>query len=321
MATERQDFLQELGYLGFTMRFKRMSDKLMHDGRRLYQSLGLDIEPNWYGVFLLLDKYGKMGVVEIAEHLQLSHPSAITIINKMEVAGYIKAHKDALDQRRRHLTLTANARKKLASYKRIWSAGTEAVRQLTARTNIYTDLAILEDHFNNKNFVSRTLEGASNEEVVASELKIVPFSEQYAADFGRINYEWLHMYFKVEPYDYEMLDHPKSHIVDKGGEIFFGLYDEVVAGTAALIHRGPGTFELAKMGVSPIYKGKGIGQKLMEHSIDFARQKGCKTVYLESNRSLAPALALYKKYGFEEVALDPNTPYERCDIKMELKLN
>ncbi len=321
METIQKDFLQELGYLGFTMRLKRISDKLMQDGRRLYQSLGLDIEPNWYGVFLLLDRYGKLGVMEVADYLQLAHPSAIAIINKMEKAGYLLAERDAIDQRKRRVFLTAKAKEKLPVYKKIWSAGTESVRQLTALTNLFADLKRFESHYNNSDFTSRTLSAHSQYETTPRELSIIPFSEKYADDFGRINYEWLHMYFKVEPHDYEMLDHPQSYIIDKGGQIFFALCDGFVVGTVALILKDKDVYELSKMGIAPMYKGKKIGEKLLLYAIDYARKEGKKSVYLESNTSLTPALNLYHKAGFVEVANDPDTPYERCDIRMELLLN
>lgn len=51
------------------------------------------------------------------------------------------------------------------------------------------------------------------------------------------------------------------------------------------------------------------------------KEKQIKTLILESNRKLKPALHLYKKFGFIEVSTDPNSPYERADIKMVLKFN
>jgi DNA-binding MarR family transcriptional regulator/N-acetylglutamate synthase-like GNAT family acetyltransferase len=320
MKNQQKDFLQELGYLGFTMRLKRISDQLMQDGRKLYQSLGLNIEPNWYGVLLLLDKHGKLGVMEVADHLQLAHPSAISILNKMEKAGYLLAEKDPEDQRKRHISLTPMAQEKLAIHKKVWSAGTEAVRQLTAHTNLFADLRLFEEHYQQNDFADRTLSVYHQDQstVNPQELTIVPFSEQYADDFGRINYEWLHMYFKVEPHDYEMLDNPKSYIIDKGGQIFFALCDGFVVGTVALIKQDNNGYELAKMGVSPMYKGKKIGEKLLVHALDYIQQVGEKRVYLESNSSLEAALSLYRKAGFTEVEPDPNTPYQRCDIRMEL---
>mgnify|MGYP006184775641 CR=1 FL=1 len=77
--------------------------------------------------------------------------------------------------------------------------------------------------------------------------------------------------------------------------------------------------KLAKMGVNPDIHGKGIGKKLGEHVINKARELGATKLYLESNRILVPAITLYKKLGFEEIT-GYQSPYERCDIQMELPL-
>lgn len=320
MQPTQDDFLQELGYLGFTMRIKRLSDKLMHDGRKLYESLGLPIEPNWFGVFLLLEKYGQLGVMQLADHLQLSHPSVITILRNMERAGFIQTEKDTVDQRKRYVRLTETAQDQLKEYKRVWNAGTESVRQLINRTHLFADLRKLEANYLSADFGTRTRAVRQSYASIPDAYTIVPFSEEYAPDFARINYEWLDIYFHIEPYDYQVLDDPKQHIVDPGGEVFFALRDGMVVGTAALILRDPDTYELSKMGVVPMYKGQGIGQQLMRHALDYAREVGKKRVYLDSNRRLAPAIQLYHKMGFREIPVDANTPYERCDIRMEMEL-
>lgn len=315
-----QDFLQELGYLGFTMRIKRLSDKLMQEGRRLYQGLDLEIEPNWYGVLLLLESHKRLTLTDLAKQLKLSHPSAIAIVNKMDKAGFITTAKDEDDARKRQLVLTDKAVERLPGYKRVWSAGTEAVNQLLAGTNLFAELSTLEEHLNEGGFDVRTTNTFAEYPSMEDSLQIVPFAEEYAADFGRINYEWLHMYFKVEPHDYEILDAPKSYVVDRGGQIFFALCGGAVAGTVAMIKQGEGIYELSKMGVTPMYKGYGIGKALMEAAISYAKEQNATKVYLDSNSRLGPALGLYRSMGFKDVALDPNTPYERCDVRMDLYL-
>ena len=78
-------------------------------------------------------------------------------------------------------------------------------------------------------------------------------------------------------------------------------------------------FELAKMAVSPKAQGKNIGWLLGQAIIEKAKALGASGIYLESNTILKPAINLYHKLGFQKVAGHP-TPYERCNIQMELKL-
>ena len=82
-----------------------------------------------------------------------------------------------------------------------------------------------------------------------------------------------------------------------------------------------GLLELSKMAVSPEKRGLKIGQKLMQHCINFAKQRKLKGLLLYSNTKLENAIYIYRKYGFRELALEPNSPYKRSNIKMELKLN
>ncbi len=80
------------------------------------------------------------------------------------------------------------------------------------------------------------------------------------------------------------------------------------------------TYELSKMAVAEKVRGKGIGWLLGQAATNKARELGAKTVFLESNTVLEPAIRLYQKLGFRKVVGQPS-PYKRANIQMELKLN
>ena len=151
-------------------------------------------------------------------------------------------------------------------------------------------------------------------------VEIISFKEAYSDNFRDLNLEWLEKFFYVEDHDKEVLDNAKDYIIDKGGYIFFALYQKEIAGTVALINEEEG-YELSKMAVSPKFQGLKIGQKLMQHCISFAKNKGWKELLLYSNTKLKNAIYIYRKYGFVEVAIQADSPYERSDIKMILKLS
>jgi GNAT superfamily N-acetyltransferase len=149
---------------------------------------------------------------------------------------------------------------------------------------------------------------------------IISYSEQYITDFAELNFEWLEKYFYIEDYDKEVLTNPEKYILNEGGQILYALIDGKAVGTVALIKRDEGVFELSKMAVTEDFKGLRIGQKLMYACIDYAGQHGVKRLFLDSNRTLIPALKLYDKVGFKEIPTPADTPYERADIRMELYL-
>lgn len=94
-------------------------------------------------------------------------------------------------------------------------------------------------------------------------------------------------------------------------------------GTVSLIPVNNGRVELAKMGVSELSRGTGAGRALMTAAIKAAREMGASNVWIESNRTLNAALTLYRSVGFQELQADNalHTPYQRCDIQMELDLS
>ncbi len=145
---------------------------------------------------------------------------------------------------------------------------------------------------------------------------IIDYADRHRDAFKILNEEWLKKYFTVEPIDVALLSEPKKEILDRGGKIFYAMAGDEVVGTVALLNEGNGIFELGKMAVSEKHQGAGIGKKLLEHALRYAKENGTKKVILYSHTSLKSAIHLYKKFGFVEVPLDAGH-YQRSDIKME----
>ncbi len=152
-------------------------------------------------------------------------------------------------------------------------------------------------------------------------IEIVTYEPAYKEVFRDLNMEWISTYFKMEASDYMALDNADSYILQNGGHILVALLNKEPVGVCALIKMDDPAydFELAKMAVSPKAQGKKIGWFIGEAIKDKARSMGAKTLYLESNTLLIPAISLYRKLGFTEV-FGRNTPYERCNIQMALVL-
>ncbi len=319
---EENDFVKELGFLSFPMRLKRISDTMLHQGRRLYKELDEDIEPNWFLIFKLLKNQGGKTVTEIAHMIKLSHPSVISITNKMIKSNYLVSKRDKKDFRKRRLYLSDKSINKLPKFEEIWEAGGLAVDKALKGLNALEFISVLEDQFYSQGFNERTIAemNLSNNTFNDHELNIIEFEEKYSEYFTNLNFEWLEKYFYIEDYDREVLAQPQKYILDKGGTILFALMGKIVIGTVALIKRGEGDFELSKMAVTEEFQGRRIGQKLMIACIDFGKERGWNRLFLDSNRKLKPAINLYIKMGFEEIPVPEDSPYERCNIRMELIL-
>lgn len=152
------DLLRELGHLALATRMKRISDRMIHSGREMYKRLGIDIEPNWYMIFKLLQKHETLTVMEIANYLQLSHPSVITIIDKMSKNDYLNLERSKADGRKQLVRLSAKAHEKLPELEKIWEAGTESMGLMMQAYDILSILDFMEDALEYSDFKTRTIE-------------------------------------------------------------------------------------------------------------------------------------------------------------------
>jgi DNA-binding MarR family transcriptional regulator/GNAT superfamily N-acetyltransferase len=67
--------------------------------------------------------------------------------------------------------------------------------------------------------------------------------------------------------------------------------------------------ELKRMWVAREARGHGLGRRLLVELERYAREAGASAVQLETNRSLAEAIALYRSSGYREVAAFNDEPY------------
>ena len=147
-------------------------------------------------------------------------------------------------------------------------------------------------------------------------MEIVEFEPHHAAAFKALNEAWISKYFTLEAKDREVLEDPQGQILSKGGRIFMAMRDGQAVGCVALLKMADGGFEVAKMTVSETLRGSGLGRGLMQRCIDAGAEDGVPRLYLETNSSLAPALALYRATGFKDLA-PVETEYARADVFME----
>lgn len=160
----KYDFVNELGYLAIATRLKRISEAMVHSGRQMYKNLGYDIEPNWYLIFKLLEKYDHLTIMQMATKLHFSHPSVIGMVNKMEEKGYLVSSTDANDSRKRQYRLSEKAIEHLPKFQKVWDAGTIGVQKMFDNNSFLDLLQTIEVQLSEADFMQRTLTELSNEE-------------------------------------------------------------------------------------------------------------------------------------------------------------
>lgn len=148
---------------------------------------------------------------------------------------------------------------------------------------------------------------------------VISYQPEYKNQFIALNKAWLEEFFFVEKHDMEVFENIEEVILNPGGEIFFCLVDDEVAGTVAMQKVNDKVYEMAKLAVDKKFQGQKLSNLLVDACIDFAKKKNAEKIMLMSSTKLTPALNLYRKYNFTETPLD-ETDYHRADIQMELYL-
>lgn len=311
--------IDQLEELAIGARLKRLYEYFAKDVVLIYRDEQLNFEPKYFTLYYLISKQGEAGVTEIADELGLTHPGVIHLARELEELGFIESVKSTTDSRRRILRLSEKGKESLPKFERLWAKILTLNKELfnNQQNNLLSAIMETEAQLNEKSYYQRFQEMFNPKG--QSTVNVITYDPQYARYFKNLNIEWINTYFTVEEHDLEQLNHPEEHILADGGEIFFAQINNDIAGTCALIKTGPAEYELAKMGVSPRYQGRKIGNLLMEAAIAKARELGGTRIWLGSNRRLTPALSLYKKYGFKEFNAGAS-PYARADVHMELSL-
>ena len=310
-------FLHSQAELALGSRFKAISESLYAAANVAYRDAGIDIDAHWFPVLRYLQVKGPAGVGDIATAIGQTHSAVSQLATKLQRAGWIVRRNDRADGRRSVLDLSAEGERRLGGMGPIWYAIRRGAHAAVMRSGgpLLPALGKLEADLGEGRVLREIL--AEHARLRAATPQIQPFKREWREHFHRINAEWLERYWTIEDIDRRVLTQPEKYILEPGGAIFFALIDGEVIGTCALLQESPGVFELTKMGVETGWRGVGAGRALIQATIaEFHKRRG-KTLFLESNAKLKPALTLYESAGFvHQPAPRPGSHYQRSDVYM-----
>lgn len=308
------EHLRQLGPLALGSRLREVSDRLFAQGDEVYARAGLNVSARWFPVLALLAQGGPQPITQIARLTGLSHPYVIALTRKMAAAGYLDDARDAADERRRLVHLSPAGLELLEQLQPVWDGLRRVVAAAFERMQL--DLNEALNRFE-ADIAAHPWPEAMAALAGGGAIEVLDFEPRYAGDFKRLNVEWLEQYFEVEPVDLAVLDAPVETIIEPGGAIFLARRDGAVVGTCALKHEGEGVYELTKMGVTQHQRGGGVGAALMQAAISRFLELQGRTLYLETNRILAPAIRLYERFGFVDQGIrKPGSIYDRSNVYM-----
>jgi putative acetyltransferase len=149
---------------------------------------------------------------------------------------------------------------------------------------------------------------------------IVPFdASRHAAGFRALVVETLGEFgFTEDPVIDADLADPLEHydavwVVEDG--------DRVV-GSVAMRAVGDGAAELKRMYLGRDRRGRGLGRRLLDHALGWAREGGLAAVTLDTTAEMAAARSLYESVGFRAVGsrTEVGERDSRCEILYRLDL-
>jgi ribosomal protein S18 acetylase RimI-like enzyme len=240
----------------------------------------------------------------------------------MSKANMLIETKDENDGRKTNISLSPHGKEVVKGLEHQHQDVTLAMQKMLGGMshNLWLALDEFEDLLDEKSTYPRVVEEQRQRE--SNHIKIVEFEDKYTEDFKALNKWWIDEYFTMEQKDEYILSNPKETIINKGGVILMALYDEIPVGACGLLklENQKQDYELSKMGIAKEFNRRGIGKILCQAMIDKAKSIGAKSLLIETNSVLTPAISLYKKLGFKQIFTHSST-YGRSDYHLELVIN
>jgi DNA-binding MarR family transcriptional regulator len=132
MDEELRRHMDDAGGAALGARLRRLSERIDREVGALYAAHGEAMEQRWFGTLHLLDRYGPLSVVQLAQALGVSHVAISQVRAALEQAGLVHLEADPADARRRMLSLSDKGRGLVQRLRPIWDALTNSARELDA---------------------------------------------------------------------------------------------------------------------------------------------------------------------------------------------
>lgn len=119
--------------------------------------------------------------------------------------------------------------------------------------------------------------------------------------------DWLKVDLCFQGFSKELAGLPGEYAPPKGA-LYIARSGNNVIGMVALRGREDGRAEMKRLYVRPSARGLGLGQLLINTIVEAARQRGYKTIVLDTLPVMHAAQRLYEVNGFRDIAPYYNSP-------------
>jgi GNAT superfamily N-acetyltransferase len=135
--------------------------------------------------------------------------------------------------------------------------------------------------------------------------------------------------YGVHPHDPEVAVEQDIKLIDKflppHGRLILAVYDDKVCGLGSLKSINPDIGEIKRMYVDPSFRKIGAGKTILQSLINAAKEAGYMKIRLDSPKFMEAAHALYRSFGFKDIAVYPEVEipeeFRQYLLFMELDLS
>ena len=90
--------------------------------------------------------------------------------------------------------------------------------------------------------------------------------------------------------------------------------DDRPIGTGALIPESEGVARIVRMSVEKTVRRQGVGNLILAHLLECAREQGTRTIVLETTATWEDAIAFYKRAGFRPIEVRDGDLHFELDL-------
>ena len=259
-----------------------------------------------------------VSAVDLAEELRLDAGYLSRILRRFQKGGLVRRETSAEDGRRNLLSLTEKGQRTFATLN---ARQEEDVAALLTRVPAAGQRRLIESMHAIEEVLGAPAEGSKTPYVLR---------QHQPGDMGWITHRHGVLYSQEYGYD----EHFEALVAKIVGE-FIENYDPArercwiaerngeIAGSVFLVKKSATVAQLRLLYVEPSARGLGIGARLIDECLRFARRARYRKITLWTQSELLAARHLYRKAGFEHIAEQPHRSFSRDDLvadTWELKL-
>jgi len=160
-----QDPLLDYQELALGSRLKRLSEQLMKDVSKIYETLHIDFDPYHMPIFKLISEQDELTIGEISDLLLVTQPAVTQYINTLSKKGLVISKMGEIDKRKKKISLSVKGESMLNILYPVWKVIDQEMKIITHNVlnkTLLDHIQFVENELKIEVFSSRVLSKINN---------------------------------------------------------------------------------------------------------------------------------------------------------------